>query len=212
MSTTYAASGLAAALCLGVCLGVCLPSLAAAEEEIPRRKLWVAETTTTIDAPAALVFDIVADFHTWADWTAWSREADPTCQWTFTGAPGTVGHNMVWDGEEMGIGKMEYTEVSPHSRLEFDLFFDKKQKKNNPGYFTFTSHDGKTEVVWYTQGKLGLFGRMFRKKIERMVTEDFTEGLANLKVMAEKRQSELPPEPVDKRSSEDGPQPVKKGE
>ena len=46
------------------------------------------------------VFAIASDLHTWPDWTYWSREADPSAVWDWSGAPGSVGSNMSWKGEK----------------------------------------------------------------------------------------------------------------
>lgn len=141
---------------------------------------WVAQSVTTIDASPEQVMRLVADLQQWKDWTAWSADRDPTGKWEYTGSPGTVGHQMSWDGPELGSGRLVFTKVEGNL-IEYDFFFG-KSKKANFGRITLAGEAaGPTTVTWYDDGK----ARLFKGKISAMVTNDLVVGLGKLKVKSE---------------------------
>lgn len=141
---------------------------------------WVAQATTTIDATPAQVMSLVGDLTQWKEWTAWSADRDPTGKWEYSGSPNTVGHEMRWDGPELGSGRLVFTKAEANM-VEYDFFFGKSSKANF-GRVTLTGDGaGPTTVVWYDDGK----ARLFKNKISAMVTNDLTVGLGKLKVKAE---------------------------
>lgn len=163
-----------------------VPSAALACDQCEGKKQrgqWQAVSTQVIQASPEQVMAVIGDFHQWPEWTAWSHARDPEAEWTFDGQPGQVGHSMVWEGKELGKGRMELTELRGDG-LEFDLWFG-RSKKANQGDFTLLDTDEGTVVTWTTQGSLGLLARPFRGSIERAVNADFAQGLAALEERVE---------------------------
>ena len=53
--------------------------------------------TTTIAAPAPVVFAQVNDFHNWTAWSPWAK-LDPSMKQTYEGAPAGTGAIYTWVG------------------------------------------------------------------------------------------------------------------
>lgn len=155
-----------------------LSTTAFADDPPKKKGHWTAQANTTIDASAEQVMRLAGDLTTWKQWTAWSADKDPSGKWEYTGTASTVGHQMVWDGPNLGKGRLVLTKVEPTS-LEYDFFFGKSDKANF-GRLS-VSGDGPVSVSWYDDGK----SKLFKKKISEMVTRDLEVGLAKLKVQAE---------------------------
>src|SRR6184192_2987520 len=63
------------------------------------------ERSTTINAPASVVFAQVNDFHNWNAWSPWAK-MDPAMKQTFEGAPAGTGAIYAWAGNnEVGDRK-----------------------------------------------------------------------------------------------------------
>src|SRR5216683_3299494 len=71
------------------------------------------ERSTTINAPASLVFAQVNDFHKWEAWSPWAK-LDPAMKQTYEGAPAGTGAVLKWSGNsKVGEGTMTLTESRP---------------------------------------------------------------------------------------------------
>lgn len=148
---------------------------------------FTIERSTTIDAPPAAVYALVADFHQWGQWSPW-EDLDPQMQRTFSGAESGTGAVYEWSGNrKAGAGRMEITEADAPSQVVVDLQFLKPFKAHNTTTFTFTQEAGATAVRWTMTGPktfltkvMGIF-----KSMDAMVGPDFEKGLAQLKAAAE---------------------------
>ena len=147
------------------------------------------ERTIEIDASGEVVHGIVADLHTWKDWTAWTSERDPEAEWTYEGDVGMVGHGMEWDGPELGWGRLKLTGVSP-AAIDYDLWFQEGSAPAQGG-FTFAEADSTTTVTWKDAGDVPFVLRPMVGTLEKMLTKDFDEGLSGLKEAAEAKQAEV---------------------
>jgi hypothetical protein len=145
------------------------------------------ERTTAIAAPIDKVFEELADFHRWVDWSPWEG-IDPAMARTYSGADAGVGAVYEWRGSrKVGEGRMEVTESdAPHS-LGIQLDFIKPFKARNHTVFTLDQTGHGTEVNWAMTGRktfmtkvMGIFSSM-----DKMVGKDFEKGLAQLKAKME---------------------------
>lgn len=148
---------------------------------------FTIERTTSIDAPAATVYALVADFHQWGQWSPW-EDIDPQMQRTFSGADSGTGAVYEWAGNrKAGSGRMEITEAEAPTVVTIDLQFLRPFKAHNTTTFRLAEGDGATEVRWTMTGPrtfmtkvMGIF-----KSMDAMVGPDFEKGLAQLKAAAE---------------------------
>ena len=144
------------------------------------------ERSAVIDAPPAVVFGLIDDFHNFNKWSPWA-EMDPATKYTFEGADHGVGHRMHWesDNPKVGSGSQEIIETVPESLVRTHLDFGPN------GVATATFHlepaGSGTQVTWALDTDLGnnpafrYFGLFF----DRMVGPDYEKGLSNLKRVAE---------------------------
>src|SRR5262249_33837702 len=93
--------------------------------------------TTTITAPAPVVFAQVNDFHKWEAWNPWAK-LDPAAKQTYEGAPVGAGAIYTWSGNsEVGAGRMTIVESHPSDRIRINLEFLKPIAGTSTAEFTF---------------------------------------------------------------------------
>ncbi len=153
-------------------------------------KKWQVERSISIDANRALVHSYVADLRTWPDWTAWSRERDPECVWTYSGPDFGEGMTYSWEGEELGKGHMTLTSSSPIEGVAFDLVFQAENGEGDlaQGKFVYgKDDDNNTTVTWSFSGEIpGVFGGWFALFMDILAGGEFEKGLIGLKDTCER--------------------------
>jgi uncharacterized protein YndB with AHSA1/START domain len=175
---------------LGILVVVVGVILAVAAARPPRLRI---ERSVVIDAPPAKVFALVDDFHNWRQWAPGDKD-DPTSNRTYSGAEAGVGAVSNWRGNgNTNSARMEITEAVPDTKVVVAVDFAAPFVAHNVNTFTFADGGGvvgnsKTKVTWDFDGEnvymmkvMGVFTNM-----DRMMGKHFEDGLANLKVAAEK--------------------------
>jgi len=143
------------------------------------------EQSQLIEAPAAVVWQYVANFETWKDWTVWNTERDPEAEWTYGGEAGKAGHSSEWAGKELGKGRMVATEVEPEAVWNYDLYFG-SSARSYPGGLTLEESDGTTLVTWSWNMKMSGLGKaLFGNRVADKVAQDFAGGLDGLELAVE---------------------------
>jgi len=161
------------ALILGLAvIGIFLPSRAHVERSI------------TIDASRSTVFALLNDFNQVNKWSPWIED-DPNARIEISGPRRGVGATVVWDGNIIGQGSQTISESVPYERVATALDFGDQGKAN--AVFVLTEADDGTDVVWTFNLEFGfnLVGRYIGLMLGSVVGEDYEQGLANLKSMAE---------------------------
>jgi len=141
-----------------------------------------------INATVAAIFSNVNDLHKWEAWSPWAK-LDPNAKNSFEGAEAGVGAKMSWAGNmKVGVGSMTITENRANEFIKFQLDFEKPMKATNIAEFLFTNEGRGTKVDWTMLGKNTLMGKVMNilMNCEAMVGNQFEQGLANLKSVAEK--------------------------
>ena len=86
--------------------------------EASDNKTFKVERSIAIAAPPDRIFEAIADFHRWTDWSPWEG-LDPNLQRTYSGAEEGVGAIYEWAGtRKVGKGRMEITETSAPTQRE----------------------------------------------------------------------------------------------
>lgn len=145
--------------------------------------------SATIEAPPAVIYELVSDFHNWNAWSPWAK-LDPNIKQTYEGAQAGTGAVYRWAGDQnAGEGLMRITEAVPGERVALDLEFLKPFPSSGKIRFRLHPQGSGTSVIWAMEGKttfaskaLNLFYGM-----EKLVAPDFEKGLAQLKKEAEAR-------------------------
>jgi len=145
------------------------------------------ERTATINAPPAVVFAQVNDFHKWNAWSPWAK-LDPAMKQTFEGAPAGNGAVYTWSGnKEVGEGRMLITESHPSDLVKIKLDFLRPFAASSNTVFSFKPEGNETKVTWAMDGDKNFIAKAFHlfMNIDKMVGGDFEKGLAQMKSVAE---------------------------
>lgn len=148
--------------------------------------MTVTRSATTTAAPAT-VFKIVNDFRQWDAWSPWSK-LDPAMKKTLEGPPEGVGAVYRWNGNnEVGEGSTTLVESKPHEKIGMKLEFVRPFAGSSDVQFTFASQGTGTKITWAMQSKKPFIGKIMGMFMdcEKMCGDQFLEGLANLKKLAE---------------------------
>jgi hypothetical protein len=143
--------------------------------------------STSIAAPASVVFPMVNDFHNWNAWSPW-RELDPNMTQTFEGAPSGVGAIQTWAGnKKAGEGRMTITQSRPNELITTKLEFFKPFKATNNTEFTFKPQGEQTQVTWIMTGEKNFIFKAMHliMNMDKLIGGDFEKGLARMKAIAE---------------------------
>ena len=146
------------------------------------------ERSTTISAQPSAVFPHLNDLHKWQAWSPWAKK-DPSAKTTFEGPETGVGSSMSWAGDKnVGQGKMTIIESKPDELVTYQLDFIKPFAGTNLAGFTFTPEGNGTKVVWSMTGKNTFFFKAFGLFVDcdKMIGNDFEQGLRDLKTIVEK--------------------------
>ncbi len=144
------------------------------------------QRSATIQAPAQKVYELVADPRQWKAWSAWNRR-DPNMRIEYSGAASGTGAVWAWQSESQGDGRMTFTTAEPGRKLGYDLYFPDFGTTSS-GELAMTESGNATQITWTMNGDMGRnpLYRWMSLFADNMVGKDFSEGLANLKALAEK--------------------------
>jgi uncharacterized protein YndB with AHSA1/START domain len=150
---------------------------------------FTVERSASIAAAPETVYDLIADFHKWPQWSPW-EELDPGMTRTHSGAESGVGAKYAWSGNrKAGQGDMTITQVAAPRQVKIALNFLKPFKASNVTTFTLTPEGRGTKVLWSMTGPEPLLMRIFHFvfNMDKMVGKDFEKGLAKLDKAATSR-------------------------
>lgn len=172
----------------GMVLAVVVIIVALLSYAATRPDRFMVERKTVIRAAPAAIFPLIDDFHRWLDWSPYER-IDPTVTRDFSGASRGQGAVYAWNGNrKVGQGRMEITQSMPASKVLIQLDVVRPLAGHNVAEFTLEPGPDGTTVQWAMRGPspyvakvMGIFIDM-----DHMIGKDFEQGLANLKVEAEK--------------------------
>ena len=149
---------------------------------------YTVTRSTNIKASPEKVEALVADFHRWNEWSPWEK-LDPEIKTTFSGAASGKGANYEWAGnDKVGQGRMEILEVASASKVVIKLDFIKPFEDTSTTEFALASKADTTDVTWTMKGKNKFMGKLFSvfMNMDAMIGKDFENGLATMKIAAEK--------------------------
>lgn len=135
--------------------------------------------STRINRPLNEVRQVIADFNSWPTWSPWLRIA-PEASVEYHGNAGEVGHGYRWRGQRVGAGEMAWRELSDHY-LQANLTFLKPFESKADVGFKLTDQGESTDVEWVMDSALPFFMFFIVKKMQGMITMDYSRGLSLLK-------------------------------
>ncbi|MDQ1535711.1 MAG: hypothetical protein QOE58_104 [Actinomycetota bacterium] len=149
---------------------------------------YTVERSVTIDAPLERIYEQLADFHNWVNWSPW-EDLDPDIKRTYSGAEVGTGSVYVWSGNrKAGQGRMQITEASEPSKVLVEVAFEKPFKGENDITLTVLQDGPQARVTWVMTGKNSAITKMMGvfKSMDKVIGPDFERGLARLKAFTEK--------------------------
>ncbi|QRO00370.1 SRPBCC family protein [Archangium violaceum] len=170
-----------------ILLGVVVVLVAFSGFIATRPSAFKIERSTTVSAPADVVYALVADFRYMKDWSPFMKP-DPARKDTYAGTPAAVGHSLAWvSSAEANEGKMTIVSVHPPEQLTLELEFIKPFAATNETVFHFKQAGNDTTVTWVMTGQNNFMSKAFClfMDMDKMVGSDFEAGLATLKSLAE---------------------------
>jgi len=147
------------------------------------------ERSLAIKAPPEKLFAQINDLKLWQAWSPYEKK-DRNMKRTLSGAPAGKGAVYAWDGDKnVGAGRMEITESIPGSKVLIKLDFFKPFEGHNVATFTFTPQGDTTTVTWAMDGPAPMLTKVMSLffSLDKMIGDDFAQGLLNLKALAEKQ-------------------------
>ena len=147
------------------------------------------QRSVVVAAPPEKVFAVLNDFRRWPEWSPWEK-LDPAMKRTLGGAERGKGATYAWQGNaKAGAGRMEIVESVPAKTVGIQLDFIEPIEGRNTTVFTLTPQaGGGTQVNWEMRGLSPFVSKLMQVfvSMDRMIGNDFEEGLANLKRVVER--------------------------
>jgi hypothetical protein len=151
---------------------------------------WIVSRSVTIHATPKEIYPFVSNFKEWEKWAPWNSHKDATLQYTYQGPRESAGAKQSWKSEKMGSGWMQFTSMNPQTGVAYDIYIDMGRSQSAfQGDLRFAREGDDTRVTWTDQGDSGknLIKRWMSLVFKSMLGKDFETGLANLKMLVEKR-------------------------
>ena len=152
-----------------------------------RPESFRVERSAQINAPAAVVFAMINDFHQWAQWSPYEK-LDPNMKKTFEGPSSGPGASYAWAGNsKSGEGRMTILESKPGELVTVKLEFTRPFTATNETKFKLEPSGSGTRVSWIMEGKNSFMGKAISAfvNMDALLGKDFEQGLANLDTVAQ---------------------------
>ena len=140
------------------------------------------QRSAVIAAPAEQIYAKFATPRSWAVWSAWTTEADPTLVYTYAGPDSGVGAIMKFTAKKMGNGELEIVEAVPAQAVSYALRMTGTDMKVN-GHVTLEPAEGGTKVTWRDTGDLGrnVLLRYLGPMLDKNLSQAYEKSFAGLR-------------------------------
>ena len=159
------------------------------------------ERSTEIQASPEVVYGYVSRLASMKEWGPW-QEMDKDQVQSIDGTDGTVGAVWMWEGDTVGKGKQELTELVANERVRTKMTFviPVMGESVSTGTFDLEPTANGTSMTWGFEGENGFMGRAMGvfMNMDKQLGPDFEKGLAKLKGMAESEERRLTDEVAEK--------------
>lgn len=147
------------------------------------KREFTSEREITINKPREEVFDYIKHLNNQKNYDTWHK-MDPEAKATTRGTDGTVGFVYAWDGEKIGKGEQEITNIVEGERMDTKLRFKTPFESEASCYMlTEAKGENQTVVKWGISGEspypFNLMSLFFD------MGDGFDEGLQGLKTILE---------------------------
>jgi len=149
---------------------------------------FYVQRSTTINASQEKIFPLINELRAQSSWSPF--EKDPDMKRTLSGPVSGKGAVYAWDGNrEVGAGSIAITDSVEPRKVTLALDMTRPFAAHNIVEFTLQPVGDATTVTWAMHGPQPFIGKIISTVIDcdKMVGAMFEEGLAKLKVLAEKQ-------------------------
>jgi hypothetical protein len=150
--------------------------------------LWQVSRSTIVAKSPEAIYPYLASLKKWEQWSVWTKEKDPTLQYTYEGPEMGVGARQQWTSEKMGNGWLEITEAHPETGLRFTLFIDMGHFQTTiEGKIQLEREGTHTKVTWSDHGDAGenLVKKWMSMIMDPLLGKQLETGLAHLRTLVE---------------------------
>lgn len=152
-------------------------------------KEYSVKREVVIDKPHSEVYDYTRYLKNQDNFSKWSL-MDPNMKKTYKGNDGEIGFVAAWESDDpnVGVGEQEIVHIQEGKRIDYALRFKEPFEAADLAYMEFeTVNQGQTKVVWGFDGKMAypMNAMLVFMDMEKMIGDDFEEGLQNLKKIME---------------------------
>ena len=146
--------------------------------------------SNTINAPKEQVWEQIVKFKNWPNWSPWIK-MEPDVALTYSGTDGEPGSSYHWVGKETGEGNMSNTGVE-NGQMNYGLHFVKPFEGDADGYLKVEDSAGMSKVTWafHSQDGFIMRGLSSLMGMNKMLTQQFNDGLKNMKEYVESHKME----------------------
>ncbi len=155
------------------------------------RKNYSVEREITVNQPSNTVFNYIKYLKNQDSFSKWAT-MDPHMKKEYRGTDGTPGFVSAWDSQDRNVGKgeQEILKVTEGQRLDFEIRFIRPFAGVSQAYMT-TENAGVnlTLVKWGFSSKMKypMNLMLLVMDMEKMIGNDFSTGLNNMKMIIEKK-------------------------
>jgi hypothetical protein len=146
------------------------------------------ERSTVIDAAPENIFPLIANLHTWPQWSPYEK-LDPDMAREYGGPESGPGASYAWKGNgNVGEGRMEIIRADAPNEVAIQLDFVAPFEAHNIATFTLVPEGEATKVTWAMDGPVDFTTKIVHVLLDMdaMIGAQFDEGLTNLKAEVEK--------------------------
>lgn len=145
------------------------------------------ERSGVINASPEKIFPYLSNFKLGGEWSPFEK-VDPNMKKNFIGADATVGSKMEFDGnKDAGSGKLEILKIIPNQSVDIKLTMLKPFHAENLVQYKLTPGSEGTRFTWSMSGDGGFMGKLMNvfMDCEKMIGDQFSSGITNLKKLVE---------------------------
>lgn len=149
------------------------------------------ERSGYINAAPSVVFPYLSNLKLGSEWSPFEKK-DPAMKKTYNGTDGTVGSSLDFEGnKDVGAGRIEITAINPDSSVELRLTMTKPFVAENKITYKIMPVEKGSVFTWAMDGDGGFMGKLISVFIdcEKMIGEEFSAGIKNLKTLIEGKNS-----------------------
>ena len=146
------------------------------------------ERSRVISAPPERVYGLIHDLRQFNTWNPYERK-DPAAKGQYSATTTGPGARYAWQGDKVGTGSMEIVDATAPARVAMNLDFVAPFEAHNQVEFTLQPEGaGATRVTWSMHGPVPYLAKIAHLvfNMDRMVGQDFEDGLNNLQTVAKK--------------------------